>query len=417
MMAEPRTPSLQPAEGGTAGTLVAASAPGQPILSARIVVLLAGLAAISILSTNIILPAFADIGQELGVPTRALGLTLSSFFITFALAQLIVGPLADRYGRKKLVLGGLSLFVAGTAVAGFATTLETLLLGRIIQALGVCAAAVLSRAIARDLFEGENLARALSLTMISTAAAPGFSPLIGSLLTSTLGWRAIFALVALAAIAIAIFYARGLGETHPPERRAPHSPLSVLRAYGGLLRDRRFVLPAVSVSLLMSGLFASFGAAPAILMSGIGLTSLEAGLYFAATVFVVFAAGMAAPHLARRYGSRKITALGFATALAGGLVLIVGPADPGLAWYSLSMVIFLWGMGLANPLGTAITLNPFGKEAGLASALLGFLTMGASAVTTWLGSASDFAPVTTLGVTQASVCLVAIILFLFTHRT
>lgn len=413
MTAGPQTPSLQRTEGLSA----AAPTSGQSALTGRIVLLLAGLAAISILSTNIILPAFADIGRELGVPTRALGLTLSSFFITFALAQLIVGPLADRYGRKKPVLGGLSIFVVGTAVAGFATTLEMLLLGRIIQALGVCAAAVLSRAIARDLFEGESLARALSLTMIATAAAPGFSPLIGSLLTSTLGWRAIFGLVALAAFAIAILYARGLGETHPTERRTPLSPLSVLWAYGGLLRDRRFVLPAVSVSLLMSGLFASFGAAPAILMSGIGLTSLEAGLYFATTVFVVFAAGMAAPHLARRYGSRRVAALGFATALAGGLVLIVGPADPGLAWYSLSMVIFLWGMGLANPLGTAITLGPFGKEAGLASALLGFLTMGAAAITTWLGSASDLAPVTTLGATQASVCLVAIILFLFTCRT
>lgn len=383
-----------------------------PQLTGKIVALLAGLSAISILSTNIILPAFPDIGEQLGVSARELGLTLSSFFITFALAQLVVGPLADRYGRKKLVLGGLSIFIVGTVVGGLAGSLETLIVGRIIQALGVCAAAVLARAIARDLFEGETLARALSLTMIAAAAAPGFSPLVGSVLTTVLGWRAIFILVGIAAFVVAVFYVNVLGETHPAERRAPHSMPSVIFAYGRLLMEGKFILPALSMSLLMSGLFASFGAAPAILMNGIGLSSLQAGLYFAATVFVVFAAGMAAPRLAHRYGAQIITSGGILIALLGGSLLLIGPETPGLAWYTLSMSLYLWGMGLANPLGTAITMGPFGKQAGLASALLGFLTMGAAAITTWLGSVLTFPAVTTLGGIQATACLIALLLFL-----
>ncbi|KYQ97253.1 multidrug effflux MFS transporter [Serratia sp. TSA_198.1] len=383
-----------------------------PQLTGKIVALLAGLSAISILSTNIILPAFPDIGEQLGVSARELGLTLSSFFITFALAQLVVGPLADRYGRKKLVLGGLSIFIVGTVVGGLAGSLETLIVGRIIQALGVCAAAVLARAIARDLFEGETLARALSLTMIAAAAAPGFSPLVGSVLTTALGWRAIFILVGIAAFVVAVFYVNVLGETHPAERRAPHSILSVLVAYAKLAANGTFILPALSMSLLMSGLFASFGAAPAILMNGIGLSSLQAGLYFAATVFVVFAAGMAAPRLAHRYGPQIITSGGILTALLGGSLLLIGSETPGLAWYTLSMSLYLWGMGLANPLGTAITMGPFGKQAGLASALLGFLTMGAAAITTWLGSVLTFPAVTTLGGIQATACLIALLLFL-----
>ncbi|EKF63480.1 bcr/CflA family multidrug resistance transporter [Serratia plymuthica A30] len=383
-----------------------------PQLTGKIVALLAGLSAISILSTNIILPAFPDIGEQLGVSARELGLTLSSFFITFALAQLVVGPLADRYGRKKLVLGGLSIFIVGTVVGGLAGSLETLIVGRIIQALGVCAAAVLARAIARDLFEGETLARALSLTMIAAAAAPGFSPLVGSVLTTVLGWRAIFILVGIAAFVVAVFYVNVLGETHPAERRAPHSMPSVIFAYGRLLMEGKFILPALSMSLLMSGLFASFGAAPAILMNGIGLSSLQAGLYFAATVFVVFAAGMAAPRLAHRYGAQIITSGGILIALLGGSLLLIGPETPGLAWYTLSMSLYLWGMGLANPLGTAITMGPFGKQVGLASALLGFLTMGAAAITTWLGSVLTFPAVTTLGGIQATACLIALLLFL-----
>ncbi|UQY33507.1 multidrug effflux MFS transporter [Pseudomonas fulva] len=384
-------------------------------LTGRVVALLAGLSAISILSTNIILPAFPAIGLQLGVSSRELGLTLSSFFITFALAQLVVGPLADRFGRKRLVLGGLTLFVVGSLVAGLASSFGMLIAGRVIQALGVCAAAVLARAIARDLFDGETLARALSLTMIATATAPGFSPLLGSLLTTALGWRAIFVIVGIAAVVIAVFYARGLGETLPPERRVMQSVPQVM-AYGRLLGDGRFILPAAAVSLLMSGLFASFGAAPAILMGGMGLSSLQAGLYFAATVFVVFAAGMVAPRLARRFSSRRVASFGLATAAVAGGLLLIGPSDPGLAWYSLSMVTFLWGMGLANPLGTAITMGPFGNEAGLASALLGFLTMGAAAITTWLVSVLDFAPVTTLGATQAVVCLLGLGLFGMSNR-
>lgn len=383
-----------------------------PRLTGKIIALLAGLSAISTLSTNIILPAFPEISEQLGVSARELGLTLSSFFITFALAQLVIGPLADRYGRKKLILGGLSIFIVGTVVGGLAGSLETLIIGRVIQALGVCAAAVLARAMARDLFEGATLARALSLTMIATAAAPGFSPLLGSVLTTTLGWRAIFILVGLAAFAVAVFYASTLGETHPAERRVPLSLPGVIVAYGKLAVDGKFILPALSMSLLMSGLFASFGAAPAILINGIGLSSLHVGFYFAATVFVVFAAGMAAPRLAHRYGPQIITTGGILTALLGGVLLLIGPESPGLGWYTLSMVMFLWGMGLANPLGTAITMGPFGKQAGLASALLGFLTMGAAAAATWLGSVMIFPAVATLGGIQATACLIALLLFL-----
>lgn len=399
-------------------TAAFANTPAQAVqpLTGRLVALLAGLAAIGMLSTNIILPAFPLIGEDLRVSAREMGLTLSSYFITFALGQLVVGPLADRYGRQKLVLGGLAIFVVGTVIGGLATSLEMLIAGRVVQALGVCSASVLSRAIARDLFEGEALARALSLTMIATAAAPGFSPLAGSVLSVALGWRAIFILVGLAAVVLAFFYVRGLGETHPADRRAPHSAKSVVLAYARLALDRRFILPALSMSLLMSGLFASFAAAPAILMKGIGLTSLQTGFYFASTVFVVFGAGMAAPRLAHRHGAGVITLLGIACAMAGGGLLLAGSADPSLGWYALSMVTFLWGMGLANPLGTAIAMGPFGKEAGMASALLGFVSMGAAALTTWLASVLAFAPVTTLGGIQLVACLVAMVLFVLRGR-
>lgn len=380
-------------------------------LTARVIILLAALAAISNLSTNIILPAFPDIARQLKVVPQALGLTLSSFFITFAFAQLVVGPLADRYGRRRLVFGGLMIFVLGTFWAANAQTLDMLILGRVIQAVGVCAAAVLARAIARDLYEGEALARAMSLTMIATATAPGFSPLLGSLLNTALGWRALFVTVGIAALLIAVFYLKGIGETLPPERRTAQSLAAILNTYKRLAGNRRFILPALSTSLLMSGLFASFAATPSLLMAGIGLSSLQMGLYFAATVFIVFAAGLAAPRLAHRYGSKPVTLLGLVIACVAGALLVAGPADPGLGWYTLSMVMFLWGMGLANPLGTALTMSPFGREAGLASAFLGFLTMGLGAVSTWAISTPGYPPAVVLGITQSAACALALLFF------
>ncbi|EJT85889.1 drug resistance bcr subfamily protein [Pseudomonas putida S11] len=143
--------------------------------------LLAALAAMGALATNIILPAFPSMARDLGASISQLSGTLSSFFLVFGLGQLVVGPLSDRFGRQRLVLSGLAIFMLGSVVCALADSLPALIAGRSIQALGVCATAVLSRAIARDLYDGEELARALSLTMVAMAAAPGFSPLIGGI--------------------------------------------------------------------------------------------------------------------------------------------------------------------------------------------------------------------------------------------
>ena len=229
-------------------------APSELRLSGGILVLLAGLAALGALATNIILPAFPQIGAGLGVSSQELGLTLSSFFVAFAFGQLLVGPLSDRFGRKWLVLGGLAVFVAGSVLCALAGTLPVLILGRVIQAFGACAASVLSRAIARDLFDGEALARALALTMIAMAAAPGFSPLLGSALDSQFGWRITFLVVAGFGLALAQHYWTSAGETHLADRRASLTACAVASAYGRLAVDARFLLPAVSVSLVIGGL-------------------------------------------------------------------------------------------------------------------------------------------------------------------
>ena len=133
----------------------------QSQLTGNLLLLLAGLAALGSLATNIILPAFPNMAGELGTSVKDLSATLASFFVAFAMGQLFVGPLSDRFGRKWLVVSGLLVFFTGSVLCALAGSLTQLIVGRIVQALGVCATSVLSRAIARDLFEGEALARAL----------------------------------------------------------------------------------------------------------------------------------------------------------------------------------------------------------------------------------------------------------------
>lgn len=389
---------------------ISAAAPGSAAparLTGRLLAVLAGMAALGALSTNIILPAFPSMASELGVDARDMGLVLSSFFLAFAIGQLFVGPLSDRWGRRALVVGGLVLFIAGSLVCVWASTLPLLVAGRVVQALGVCAASVLSRAIARDLFEGEALSRTLALTMVAMAAAPGFSPLLGSAMEYGPGWRASFALVAVLGLVLALAYVATVGETHPADRRAAATPAAVLRGYADLARDVRFIGPASAVSVVIGGLYAIFAATPAMLMGRLGLSALQLGLFFACTVFVVFAAGMLAPRLAHRFGAARVARSGCAVALAGALILLAGGEDSGLSQFTAAVALYLFGMGLVNPLGTALALGPFSRQAGLASALLGGLQMACAGGMTALASLAGGSPTLILGGVLAGASVLA----------
>ncbi|MFC0282092.1 Bcr/CflA family efflux MFS transporter [Camelimonas abortus] len=386
-------------------------------LTPGLVALLAGLAAIGILCTNILLPAFPAIAASLGTPQRALGVTLSSFFLVFAFGQLIAGPLADRYGRQKPVAAGLCVFLAGSLVCGLAGDLATLVAGRVLQAAGACVASVLARAIARDLFDGDMLAKAMSMIMVAMAAAPGFSPLVGGVAATWLDWRILFVIVSAAAAALLLFHAAVLGETLPPPARRPFSLAGVARTYAGLAADGRFILPALAVSMIIGGLYGTFAAAPIILMSEVGMTPVGYGLFSAVTVFIVFGAGLLAPRLAHRYGPLR-PATGGAILVAAGGVLMLAFYRTGELWtYAPPLAVFLLGMGMANPLGSAIALRPFGDRAGAAAALLGFLQMATAAAATGVAAALPLAPAPVLALLQLAGGAGALALFVTLARS
>ena len=375
-------------------------------------------AATAVLSTNIFLPSLPAIAADLRVSSAAVTSTITVFLAIFAVGQLIVGPLSDRFGRQKPILIGLCIFVLGTIWCAFADDLSGLLIGRSIQASGACAVAVLSRAIARDLFDGQALAKTMASITIATAAAPGFSPLGGSALDHFFGWRSEFVFVAVFAICAGAAYVTFVGETKLASDSSLH-PRSVAGAYLELIRDARFVAPARTASLLMAGLFAVFAGAPRLFLEGFGLSPVTLGLLFAGVVFVVFGAGMLAPRLSAGFGLYHATLVGLGSAVVGGvaLVLTVLLARNSLLPFLVTASIFLFGLEIASPLSSAAALFPFGDKAGAAAALFGFSQMAGAACGASLATVLADDPAIGLGVVLALTAFLALVLHAWNRRS
>jgi MFS transporter, DHA1 family, multidrug resistance protein len=380
------------------------------------IIVLAALAAAGTLATNILLPSLPQMAVSLKVSSAAVTSAITVFLAVFALGQLVVGPISDRYGRRWPVLTGFAVFLAGSIWCGLADNLPSLLTGRVIQAAGACSTSVLSRAIARDLFSGAALGRAMALIMIAMAAAPGFSPLLGGALDRYFGWRSEFVLVGVFAAISAIGYDAVLGETHH-STRIPLNPLAIAQNYLGLIADRRFLVPAATVSLIMGGLFAMFSAAPRVLIEGLHFTPIQLGLFFAGTVMVVFAAGMLATKLAPRFGLDRSIGGGLLLAAVGSIAtLLVSLFNPTFLPFLGATAVFLLGMGIVNPLGTAQALSPFGEKAGAASALLGFWQMMVAAIGVWLAATIPHEAMFALGAVLSITSLVALGLYAMRAR-
>lgn len=394
---------------------VDATAPQQSSTATQVAVL-AALASVGTLATNILLPSLPQMAGALNVSTSAVTATITIFLLVFALGQLVVGPISDRYGRRIPVIAGFAIFIAGSVWCGLATDLPSLLVGRAIQAAGACSTSVLSRAIARDLFSGTALARVLTMVMIAQAAAPGFSPLLGGGLDYFFGWRSEFVFVGIFALLSGIAFVVVLGETHNATR-IPLNLLAVTTTYLKLSVNRHFLIPAATVSLIMGALFSMFSAAPRILIEGYGFTPIALGLFFAGTVMVVFGSGMLAARLTPRFGLERAIRYGLAIACLGGIAIFA------TAWLHANVVVFiaascvfLLGMGVVNPLGTAQALSPFGTHAGAASALLGFWQMTGAAIGVALAATIVPNATLALGIVLVAASLLANLLYMFRGR-
>lgn len=340
------------------------------------------LAALGPIAIDMYLPAFPRIAEAFGVQVPDVQRTLASYFVGLALGQLVYGPLADRLGRKRPLYLGLSLFALASAGCGLAWNIRALAGVRFAQALGGCAEMVISRAIVRDLFDDRQSAKVFSSLVLVMGLAPILAPLAGGFLAGHAGWRAIFFLHALAGLATLASTALFFRESLPLERRIRQSAGAIASTYVDLLRHREFMLHAMTVSIATAGLFAYVGGSPYVFEKIFRISEARFGLYFGPIACGIIGMSQVNGALAGRFDIRLILCAALCVNAAAGIMLLVDAlTGTGGFWgIYLPLWFFIASMGFVFPNTTVLAMSPHSAIAGNASAVLGFLQFGVSAV-------------------------------------
>lgn len=336
----------------------------------RLILLLAALTAFGPLSIDLYLPSLPAIAADLGAPESAIQLTIGVFLGGVSAGMLLYGPLSDRFGRRRLLLGGILLYVLASLGCAMAANAEQLTGLRLIQALGAAAATVLARTIVRDVFAASQAARTLSLMHLVTMVATLIAPVLGSYLMLLAGWRWLFvALAAYALVCLCCVY-RAIPETHPAERRG-ESVGRAFRAYGRLLCNAHAVGLILCMSLCFAGMFAFITSSPFIYIDYFGVSAQRYSLLFALNIAGVMVVTLANARLVTRVGPHRMLIFGVLMAAVSGVgLLIVGMNEAGgLAAIVFGLLCYISVTGLLGANCLARLLGDFPEQAGAAAGL------------------------------------------------
>ena len=385
----------------------------------RLIVLLAALVAFGPLSIDMYLPSLPLIAQDLGAPEAQIQLTISVFLAGLCAGMLLYGPLSDRFGRRRLLLGGISLYLVATIGCILADKAEQLVFWRLFQALGGAAASVLARAIVRDLFPLNDAARVLSLMHLVTMIATLIAPLLGSWLMLFDGWRAIFvALLAFAGICL-LASAWKIPETHPADARGA-SIASVFRAYGQIACQPQALGYILCMGLSFAGMFAFITASPFVYIDYFGVSPQHYAWLFSLNIGGIIVATLLNARLVTRLGPQRMLVCGAGIAALSGLALalIGGSGSGGLPAMVICLLLYVSVTGLLGANSVASLLSRYPKQAGAAAglAVAGQFGLG-TAASALVGALHDGTPLPMsllIGVTGIG-CLLALLLTRVNH--
>lgn len=371
-----------------------AATPPRPTLAlaAATLALLMGLQPVT---TDMYLPALPLLTRELGAGMAAAQLTMAALILAFGMAQLVWGPLADRLGRRPVLLAGLALYALASVGCVLAASIEALVAWRVLQGAAMAAAVVCARAIVRDLYEPVQGAQVMSLALTGLGVIALASPLLGGASAHALGWRGALALVAAIGLVTLAWVAWRLPETLAAPNPQATRPAVLLRSWGGIARHRVFVAWALLVAATYGGLFTILAGSSFVYIDVLGLSPAAYGLAMAAGSLAYIAGTLVCRRWIVRFGLAGAVARGGLFTLAGGGLgvawVLAGPAaTPHWAAVLLPQCLYLFGHGLHQPCGQAGVVAPFPAQAGAASALAGFvLALVAFGVGQWLGVALD----------------------------
>ncbi|MBL8345598.1 MAG: multidrug effflux MFS transporter [Rubrivivax sp.] len=357
--------------------------------AAFVLALLLGLQPVA---TDVYLPALPLLTKALAAPMALSQLTMSALILAFGVAQLAWGPVADRFGRRPVLLAGLSLFALSGFGSALAPSVEVLVAWRALQGVALASAVVCARAMVRDLYEPVAGARVMSLAMSGLAVIAIGGPTLGGAVAGAFGWRGTLVLVGGAGLVALGYVAWRLPETVRRRNPVATSAGPLLRGWWAMLRHPVFRAWTLLIACTYGGLFTILAASPFVYIEVLGLSSAAFGLTLAWGGGVYLVATFVGRRWIHRHGMGGAVARGAAFTLAGGLMALVATrVDEGALWWLLAAHGFYsFGHGMHQPCGQAGAVGPFPHAAGAASALAGFvLAIVAFAIGLWLGAAID----------------------------
>jgi DHA1 family bicyclomycin/chloramphenicol resistance-like MFS transporter len=359
---------------------------------ATLVVALALLLGLQPVTTDLYLPALPGLARELGGPLGLAQLTLSALILAFGCSQLVIGPLADRLGRRSVLAGGLVLYAAAAVASAASDSLHMLIACRALQGVGLAAAVVCARAMVRDLYRPAEGARVMSQALTGLGVIALASPVVGGIVAAALGWRAALAVTGLfAAFTLALLLAR-VPETLAAPNPQALQPGPLLATWGRMLRHPVFIAWTLLITCTYGGLYTYLAGSSFIFIDVLGLSRTGYGMVLAGSSLSYIAGTFWCRRLLARHGLAGAVRRGSLVTMGAGVALAASAA---LGWahplaVALPQAVFAFGHGVHQPCAQAAVAGPFPAHAGTAAALSGFMmSLVAFGIGGWLGVALD----------------------------
>jgi DHA1 family bicyclomycin/chloramphenicol resistance-like MFS transporter len=351
-----------------------------------LILILGSLTALGPFSIDMYLPGFKAIAVDLDTTANKVSLSLSSYFIGISAGQLLYGPLLDRFGRKKPLYIGLLVYILASIGCAVTTNIDAFILLRFVQAVGSCAAAVASMAMVRDLFPVQDSPKVFSLLMLVVGLSPMLAPTIGGYVIKGFGWHTIFIILGIMGFAVLLASRFGLPDTHKADLSISLKPRPIIKSFVSVLSEPQFYTYALSGAVAFSGLFTYVAGSPLIFMDIFKVSGEVYGWIFAFMSVSFIGTSQLNSLLLRTYRSEQLVYVGLALQCVISIAFLIAAVNNWLGLFGTIAMLFLYlgCLGLTNPNTAGLSLAPFSKNAGSASALLGAMQLGLGAIASML---------------------------------
>ena len=348
----------------------------------KLILILGSLTALGPFSIDMYLPGFEGIATDLNTTVAKVAMSLSSYFIGISAGQLLYGPLLDRFGRKKPLFIGLMVYILASLGCVYVTNIDTFIGLRFIQAIGSCAATVASVAMVRDLFPVKDIPKVFSMLMLVVGLSPMLAPTIGGYITADYGWHTVFFILMCMGIVILLAAQFGLPNTSVPDTTMSLKPKPILRNFKEVLQEPQFYTYALTGAMAFSGLFTYVAASPIVFMKIFEVGPKVYGWIFAFMSLSFIGSSQLNSLLLRKYSSQQLIFGALFCQSIVSIVFLLLALNGWLGMYETIGMLFLFlaCLGISNPNTAGLTMAPFTKNAGSASALMGAIQLGLGAL-------------------------------------